>query len=529
MIEIHLEPHASALPPIQEHQAVEFVCASGANPRRLLVDGMPLEPFLRPGEAAWRWRYNPGAAVGLHTALLERDDGPQRWQLRCEPRKLDIERYHALLADLQRTAQALAYELGGSAAEAAHMRRAGDEPPGRLESYYAIFEGQFPAFERAVRRIAQRPREQLTHSEGRTPFSQASSVGAAALVRLAQGDFDEAPPGIADDIQAALRPGGGLLPRAIAEQRALPSYDTYEHRLLQHVLGLLLRHARITADLAAREAARASFGARARAVRIGQIGQGCVSAQRTLAELRALPFLAEVAALPAFRGATPLLQRDAGYREVYRMWQALRQQPTLELDSTLFSIPIAELPYLYESWCALQVASAIVLLGGDVLSQNLITVARPGEEGQVLRTVAVPSDTPLLIARRGDLELRLRYQPRYRPAQRGPAQELHSLDRHTRVPDLALELRRDGQTPQVLIFDAKYRLDEDGRGVPQDALSDAYAYLGAIGVAGQRATVGALLLYPGTHDERYPSGVGALALLPDRTDTLGDVLRSYLE
>ena len=80
---------------------------------------------------------------------------------------------------------------------------------------------------------------------------------------------------------------------------------------------------------------------------------------------------------------------------------------------------------------------------------------------------------------------------------------LHSLDRHTRVPDIALEIRRDGLPPQVLVFDAKYRLDEDGRGVPQDALADAYAYLGAIGCGGQRATLGAVLLYPGERDEHY--------------------------
>ncbi|MDQ2997209.1 MAG: hypothetical protein M3R61_09170, partial [Chloroflexota bacterium] len=83
--------------------------------------------------------------------------------------------------------------------------------------------------------------------------------------------------------------------------------------------------------------------------------------------------------------------------------------------------------------------------------------------------------------------------------------------------------------PQVLLLDAKYRLDADGRGVPQDALADAYAYFGAIGSAGQRATLGALLLYPGTGaPERYSSGVGTIPLLPGRTDTLAQQLAAWL-
>jgi len=106
---------------------------------------------------------------------------------------------------------------------------------------------------------------------------------------------------------------------------------------------------------------------------------------------------------------------------------------------------------------------------------------------------------------------------------------LGSLDRHTRVPDLAIEIREPGAPPQALLLDAKYRLDADGRGVPQDALADAYAYLGAIGWAGRRATLGVLLLYPGTGaPEFYRSGVGALPLLPGRAGKLEIALAEWL-
>jgi len=106
---------------------------------------------------------------------------------------------------------------------------------------------------------------------------------------------------------------------------------------------------------------------------------------------------------------------------------------------------------------------------------------------------------------------------------------LGSLDRHTRVPDLAIEIRHADGRLQALLLDAKYRLDSDGRGVPEDALADAYTYLGAIGVAGRRATIGALLLYPGTGaPERYSSDVGTIPLLPDRIELLKAALAEWL-
>jgi large subunit ribosomal protein MRP49 len=152
--------------------------------------------------------------------------------------------------------------------------------------------------------------------------------------------------------------------------------------------------------------------------------------------------------------------------------------------------------------------------------------------------------TPLLVVDWDGSELTLRYQPHYRPLRnderrtasnedradsRATSFKLGSLDRHTRVPDLAIEIRRPGARPQVLLLDAKYRIDADGRGVPQDALADAYAYLGAIGCAADRATRGALLLYPSTGaPELYPSSVGAVPLLPGNTGDFAAVLADQL-
>ncbi|HEU5099231.1 MAG TPA: DUF2357 domain-containing protein [Roseiflexaceae bacterium] len=542
------------LPLVSEHQSVEFACSAEAGSHLALsVDGLSLEPFLRPGEVIWRWRWNPGPAVGLHRlALVETGahdvETRRTWVLRVVTRKVDQDRYQALLEDIQRAAYGVLATLAGAGAEGAELRREAPWRHSPADEYYALFEERLESFARAVRRIAARPREQLRGAYEQEPLGQVAELGTRAIFGLTRGPFDAAPPSAAPELQTALRPGGGLLPREVAAERDRPTTDLYEHRLLKHLLGLLQRRARFVGLLAEREASRLAAnepftGPSTRRLRAEQIASGSVAATRALRELHMLPFLAEVRPLPSFRGATPLLQRDPAYREVYRMWQALRQDPFIAFDSPLFSIPIADLPYLYESWCAIQVARALLELGGTVREQRLVEPRRPeGAEDQLVYAVALAEQAPLLVIERGDWTLALRYQPHYRPLAKDnrrttkgdggndpSSRRLGSLDRHTRVPDLAIEIRRDGEPPQALLLDAKYRLDPDGRGVPQDALADAYTYLGAIGADGRRATLGALLLYPGAGTpERYPSGVGSIPLLPDRTSALAEALVAWL-
>lgn len=520
MREILLQLDEEDLPPVVEHQPVEFVAAPPAEGAlELAVDGLALEPFLRPGDARWRWRWNPGAAAGLHAVALRDAGGARRWQLRAEPRKIDQERYAALIDDLQQVGYGLVASLGGSAAEGA----AGQPQPaeGALDAYYAAILGQLPSFERAVRQVAARPHELLAPHGQRGPLDLARQVDPAALARMAEGALDPAPPGVADALQQALRPGGGMLPREIEQPAPSPTHDIYEHRLLGHLLGLLLLRTRQIHALAEGGLQRAGQLPTARAARLREIAQACAAAERSLRGLRALPLLGAVGPLASFHGPTALLQRDPRYRTIYQMWQALRQQPAFLFQSPLLSIPIADLPQLYESWCALQVAAALLAAGGEVRSQRLV---RPAVDGDALATVGLATDAPLLVIARGDAELRLRYQPRYRPGA-GPTR-LRSLDRHTRTPDLSIEVWRAGAAPQALVLDAKYRLDDDGRGVPQDALAEAYAYRGAIGYGGAGAVRRALLLYPGAASELYPSGVGVVAALPGQQ---GDLARALAE
>ena len=468
---------ASALP---EGQAVELWAMPPPDASlSLAVLGVQLEPFLRPGDPTWRWRWLAPLTAGAYALCLRAvwPDGRSAEvcpTLHVAPRKLDAEHYAALLADLQRLGRAIVFALRGGTSAVALA----PTPATLTEEVHTLFGPAFDPFAAAVARLAQRPPDQLY---GTTTTVALGRLQDSSRVVTLRPEHDEA-----------------------VLATSTTSYDAYEARLLRRLLDRLWRRLE---RLIAAHVLPPALGARTQQVR------------EHLRDLRGLPFLAGVPPLTNYRGPTPRLQRDPDYRAVYRMWQRLRQHPLLTWDATTLRLPVADLPRLYERWCAACTALALLELPGYTLVAQALLVDDGDEQ-----LLALPEDVPLVVLAGPDgLELALRYHPRYRP--HGHDASLQSLDRHTRVPDLGLEVTRPSAEPRLIVLDAKYRLDASG-GVPEAALADAYSYLGAIGTpSGGRATLASALLYPGHGAvEQYASGVAVLPLLPGATG----VLREWL-
>ncbi|MCS6839155.1 MAG: restriction endonuclease-like protein [Roseiflexus sp.] len=521
------------LPTVAEQQPVEFVCSPpGDAALELTINGVTLMPFLRPGDARWRWTWNPSAGVGGYTlrltAIISGETWVRQWRLLVAPRKIDSERYLAILEDVERLAPALVRSLAGAAIGASLSR--GDEMPQVwLDDAAALFGSSFDQFEQAAQRILAHPRSILQRCDEHVPLGQARELSATALQRAAQGDLEAASPNAAPHLQRLVQPEGGVLPRTVVQESSRDTYDTAEHRLLKHTLELLRGRARRCLDRAQREVARLDAAASdsPRAARARAIAARCDQCARRLANLLATPFFEQVTTLRQTPTATPLIQRDPAYRQVYRMWRALHRKLVVDPGAP-FELSVVDLSLLYERWCVLQVVQALLNLDIEVHSCSLLVP--PADDAEAW-SFHLCSDEPLLVATWNGWMLRLRYQPRYRPVPDVRNDEtLISLDRHTRIPDIAIELVRPDRPPRVIALDAKYRLDADGRGVPADALAEAYAYAGAIGVSGMPAVVAALILYPGTGAaERYPGGAGAVPLLPGSAGALEEVLVREIE
>ncbi|MCG8346896.1 MAG: restriction endonuclease-like protein [Chloroflexales bacterium] len=515
---------------ITEWQTVEFACTPAQGDELLLLlNGEALEPFMRPGDPAWRWRWNPQNAVGRFAVLLQatRPDSVAEELhavIEVAPRKIDQERYTLLLDNLQQNVYGLIYTLAGGMI-GIRMQSLESPPESQLlQTYVHLLDERFSQLDRAIAQIARRPRTELR------PHTERVEAGQARDWRPDPSDWRSA------NVQAPTAHAQTPIPTEVSQARSTPSADTYENRLVKRLLDELWRRTRLIAALAQREGGRASERSRS----ISAIAVRCNEVTKRLHELRALPFLAEVGPLTSFHGPTPALQREPAYRVVYRFWQDVRRYPFIAVETPLFDLPIQELPRLYECWCLLQVAQALLDLPDVQVHEQKLVVAAETDF-----TLALVEDETLLVLGWSDLTLRLRYQPRYRrnPLRRTggeadttahslyshPRSSFISLDRHTRIPDLAVEIERPDKPPTVVLFDAKYRLDASG-GVPEDALADAYTYLGSIGLpSGERAARAAMLLFPGQGAaELYSSGVGALPLLPGAVGALQERLEQLL-
>lgn len=477
---------------IDEWRAAEFSCLppEGAV-LRLWLGELELEPFLKPGEVVWRWRLPAQGSIGNVTVLVRAEwpDGhleELRASLRVRPRKLDQDRYRALLDDMQRLGSALVFALGGGVEPGGWLSAIADSPPSPAEDLAGLLGPDFERFLAAAGRIAHRPPDRLRPGVTLVDPGQSRDLSALDRARIDPSASRE------DQGDAA-----ALARRlaAIPERQPVASYDSYENRLFKRTLALLARRVKQL---------QAVSGLPESALQRASIASG------QLRSLRALPLFADVSALSQFAGPTARLQRDPDYRAIYRIWQQLRRRPHIQWDAATLAIPIQDLSRLYERWCAARVALALLDVPGLRLESQAIT-QQDAEDDMDWSLHLADGGTLLTFDSLAGVRLTLRYQARYTPGGAG----LRSLDRHTRVPDLALEISQPHTVPRVLVLDAKYRLDASG-GVPEDALADAYSYLGSIGTAnGVRAVVAVALLFPGRGPaEVYASGVAALPLLP---------------
>jgi large subunit ribosomal protein MRP49 len=501
---------------LREWQPVELSCEPPPGcTLALLLEGplhtLTLLPFQSPGDPAWRWQWNPQNTTGRFELrlIVTCPDGShteQQAALEVVPAKLSQQHYQALLDDIAQVATALLAALSQSSVGAA-LAAPQDAARQRslLAEYCRFYDEHISTLERLVASIARQPHEELRPERQRVPLEQArdlSALDTGATVRMPQ------------DAPAAQARAMGMLPRYVVQQRSSASTDTPANRLLLRLLNEYTRRVRAIAGAAAALAASQPGVAES-------ITEHSRSLQQRLHALCSLPFLQGVRDNGPVR-TTPGIQRDARYRQVYKLWRDLRHDPVPAIDSPLLRLPIHALPRLYECWCVLHVAQAVLDLPGVVVQAQRLFSPAVQPAVPLASRMELTGDAPMLVLEWQGLRLRLRYQPRYQPHREGHPEDNTapgSLDRHTHVPDIALEYEPadtpPGSTTAALLFDAKYRLDTGG-GVPADALADAYTYLGSIGLpGGERIAQAVVLLFPGCGPaEHYASGVGVVPLLP---------------
>ncbi len=480
MLFIDGQPAASTV--VIERKVVEWSCAVPVDATaQLVVDGVLLEPFLRPGEAIWRWRWQAPAVAGEYEAHLTITSATERaeWRevVRVVPSLLDAHRYTRLLADLAQLVPTLVHALRGG------RQPAGDMAPGRSDvaALLALLTG--PATARliaALERLTQRPASRRLLPERPRELGEWRERPDPSRWRITPDAMPLSENRWPDRIQP-------LAPRHDPSERCLQVVAALLDQVISTAQWCLLSE--LTAD---KRMALIAIIARLRAIRTRIIVSTPASMSPTSWQPRT---------------------RDERIVQVYRC--LFRRRLGVGWASDLLSIPVREVARLYEVWCTAQVALCLIQLPGwHIVEQSLV-----GEDYHF----HIEHQRPLLVLVNAEgAMVKLCYQPRYAP----DSQPFCSLDDRVRVPDIALEINPAQAEPCLILLDAKYR-HEAGE-LPASALDEGYSYLAGIGDRlGQGVVTALALLFPADDlPKTYPSGLTVLPLLPGESVVF---LRTWLE
>ena len=484
------------------------------------------------GRATWVDPTWLSAAAGRVPVVVE--DGaepPLRAWLAVRPTKLDEAAVRQMVAALERVAQGLASDLGGSAERDVAGAGGGPVHPdvllSRLEQAVGVLARVAPSIRNGP---IHRERERVRAVPARAP-----RIRARDLRWLARSP------------EAARIEASGRV--AMVERQVAMDLDLVENR---GVVGLLARlrdavsvvgerlvgeRTRLLEGRPAREAfltERSNLFAEQDAPRLTAVGERLTRVDHLREELDLAPARL---GLPAGLRSAPRLPRTAnvarhpGYWQLHRVDAALAELGPIEAGQVF--APALNLDDLYELWSVVALAGALCRRFGGTLERDLTRV----QDGWFVR---LPRGEIWAVTA-GDARWRLLYEP-WIPFLADDSPLARLTGGAPLQPDAVLVHEKAGHPVELHVFDAKHRRDRARLDrAPWSALEDIWLKYGeAIGRRGDPAPlVGSVwVLYPGQWGRPVPVGPamltadwpqdrlrgGAIPLLPGYERALDAVL-----
>jgi len=263
--------------------------------------------------------------------------------------------------------------------------------------------------------------------------------------------------------------------------------------------------------------------------------------KRPLDQLLNRPLFAEVGAFDGQASESLVLHQRDGYAGVYRIWQELKLY--LDLFGRHASISMKSVAELYEVWCLLEMRRLLLALGFTEKTHHRALLKDNGLEKNLIDGIGAAFH----LERTDGIKIRLAHEPVFRRTNAPSFGKIYSWTT-VQKPDIFLEATFPDKERVQWIFDAKYRIADDGKGTdyaPDDAINQMHRYRDALIYINQandgepeksRPILGAFVLYPGWFEEAntinpYQNaiegvGIGGFPLLPGRDNQW---LRDFLE
>lgn len=518
-----------SLEPVQimeeQEYLYEFAVTGPGQESRITTE--PNELFVRDDQWGRRGRLRPGLHTGaLHVQVFV--DGAQvgRFSLEVRSAKLDyLKHYRWMLEDIAEEFAEIVMERFAASQQRFEVQT--ESSAATLYQRFAFVQSLLAGenFDAAIQQVLGRPhRLWTTEEEHRAPGRGVPSGSAVARQMSSGGPRVD-------------WPGGRLkhLPSAFLVQRTVETVDTPENRFVKFALSHWLDVAvRVDQVLAGEKES-------------GPVLRGRREAKAViehLSQLLAADLFADVSQMDYFPAGSQVLQRRAGYREVFRFYVQSEAAAALRWEGAddVYSAGQKNVAALYEFWAYLQLASVVEKLCDEFQRDALVEVQPDGMAIALKRGRQKPL-TGTLTRHDRHMQVDLYFN---RTFSQGESWTLPMR------PDCSLCITpcKDDRTPfqEVWVhFDAKYKVNnllelfgrvpegecgadaflkdeektEAEKGTPKHSdLLKMHAYKDAI-----RRSAGSYVLYPGLNDPKQPfttyheilPGLGAFPLRP--TDT----------
>ncbi len=457
----HIWPEADEIPPGAVHETGAYLFELTEHPSAgdadLLLDDLPLEALRAPAGVA-RWRWTPGFHAGeIQLELRLPGDGRRQIDLTTDPdvRKLTRGDFDIMVREILEDTFAL-FSLSPFR-KAVSRGTGGPAPPlARLE----FLRSRIEELERVTARISRAPRRRLSAEEMTLPYHRVRRVTGAEIVRSFQRGRVLTENASQSRLPVALQ---GRLPQTLRIRRRQDTEDLPEHRQM----AACLHNWRVWLLAAAERLGRPAPGADSETQSVtASWSRRCTALSRRLGALAELPPFAGLPPAPAALTLTSLFRNDPEYRRFYRIWQDLNLGIAAVFGDFL-DLPLKRTFELYELWCFLRLVRAAAEEWGPdrIGSGTLFTQTVAGR-------LTVASSSVIVSAGDGwTLCFQRRYQEFWNEADRRGS--------YSRImtPDIvASRAGKGGESDQLIVLDAKYRIDEG----LNDALSSIHTYRDAL-------------------------------------------------
>jgi hypothetical protein len=385
-------------------------------------------------------------------------------------------------------------------------------PPTPLEQF-KVLEANMKKLENIVYQISLNPNKKLIKETRRDYFYALDMVDPDVIYDIAaqrSGLIRPSDSSIAPELQELLKDINGIkhLPDTVLVYRTSVTFNVFENQLLKRFLTLI----KICSTLVEKrfEQEKCSELEKWELEKIDKYILDCREFHKKAQFMKRYSFLDGVSETDNIAYHTPVLQREANYMRFYDIFKEFIKMPLFDFSENL-TVPILEIPVLYEYWSVLQIIDILCNMDDWKKDQHFI---EKNEFGYLFRLRE--GDNSLFELSNHEKRIFLFYQKMY-----------DTYAGRTLRPDITLEMHINGKTSKILVLDPKYRSDlkAGDPNDPENAINKMHVYKEAIrGEDGEYIIEAAYAIYLGDsdiHNSKYDikDKIGGMKLFPDENDT----------